>query len=89
MTHEDYQKRFFEDLALLLKTEKSGVVLMDKLLSKLYLLNLDNLLPVIKPLFFSVQHVGLKREKLPLMLHTAILSTEFGWPLTNSMLIKN
>ena len=51
VTHEEYQKRFIEELALLPETEKSRVVSMDKPLSKLYLLNLDNLLTVIKPLY--------------------------------------
>jgi hypothetical protein len=51
VTHEDYQKRFIEELASLSETEKSRLVSMDKPLSKLYLLNLDNLLPVIKPLY--------------------------------------
>ena len=51
VTHEEYQKRFIEELALLPEKEKSRVVLMDKPLSKLYLFNLDNLLPVIKPLY--------------------------------------
>jgi hypothetical protein len=46
--HEDYQKKLLLCLILYDITEKSRVVSMDKSLSKLYLLDLDNLLPVIK-----------------------------------------
>jgi hypothetical protein len=49
--HEDYQRKLLLNLKSLSLTEKSRVVSMDKSLSKLYLLNLDNLLPVIKHLY--------------------------------------
>lgn len=49
--HEEYQKRLLLNLILFSETEKSMVVSMDKPLSKLYLFNLGNLLPVIKHLY--------------------------------------
>jgi hypothetical protein len=49
--HEEYQKRLLLNLFLFSETEKSRVVSMDKPLSKLYLFNLDSLLPVIKHLY--------------------------------------
>lgn len=50
-SHEDYQKKLLLNLILFSEIEKSRVVSMDKPLSKLYLLDLDNLLPVIKHLY--------------------------------------
>jgi len=50
-THKDYQKRLLLNLMLYSEIERSRVVSMDKSLSKLYLLDLDNLLPVIKPFY--------------------------------------
>jgi hypothetical protein len=49
--HEDYQKKFLLNLILFSEMEKSRVVSMDKPFSKLYLFNLDNLLPIIKHLY--------------------------------------
>jgi hypothetical protein len=49
--HEDYQKRLLLNLILFSETERSRVVSMDNALTKLYLLNLDNLLPIIKHLY--------------------------------------
>lgn len=49
--HEDYQKKFLLNLVLFSEMEKSRVVSMDKPFSKLYLFNLDNLLPIIKHLY--------------------------------------
>ena len=50
-SHENYQKKLLLNLILFSEIEKSRVVSLDKSLSKLYLLNLNNLLPVIKPLY--------------------------------------
>lgn len=49
--HENYQKKLLLNLILFCEIEKSRVVSLEKSLSKLYLLNLNNLLPVIKPLY--------------------------------------
>lgn len=50
-SHEFYQERLALSLILYCEIERSRVVSMDKSLSKLYLLDLDNLLPVIKHLY--------------------------------------
>ena len=70
VTHEEYQKRFIEELALLPETEKSRVVSMDKPLSKLYLLNLDNLLTVIKPLYSNTGSPAKKPTRYHSITHT-------------------
>ena len=50
-SHESYQKKLSLELLLFCEIERSRVVSMDKSLSKLYLLDLDSLLPIIKPLY--------------------------------------
>ena len=50
-SHEEYQKKLLLNLILFYETQEGRVVSMDKALSKLYLLDLDNLLPVIKQLY--------------------------------------
>jgi hypothetical protein len=49
--HEFYQKKLLSDLNILCENERSRVVSLEKALSKLYLLDLDNLLLIIKPLY--------------------------------------
>ena len=49
--HENYQKKLLLKLKLFCETERSRVISMSNALSKLYILDLDNLLPVIKPLY--------------------------------------
>jgi hypothetical protein len=49
--HCDYQKKLLLNLIFFLEIQRSRVVSMSKSISKLYLLDLDNLLPVIKPLY--------------------------------------
>lgn len=51
VSHESYQKKLLSDLNVLCENERSRVVSLEKALSKLYLLDLDNLLPIIKPLY--------------------------------------
>jgi hypothetical protein len=50
-SHENYQKKLLLNLILFCEIEKSRVASMAKSLSKLYLFDLDNLLPVIKHLY--------------------------------------
>jgi len=50
-SHSDYQKHLLQRLSVHAQKEKSRLILLNKAISKLYLLNLDNLLPVIKPLY--------------------------------------
>lgn len=50
-SHKDYQYTLRFKLLLHFVTQKSRLLKLDKSISKLYLLNLDNLLPVIKPLY--------------------------------------
>src|SRR5210317_1640678 len=50
-SHESYQKKLFLDLLLFYQTERSRVISMNKSLSKLYLLDLNSLLPIIKRLY--------------------------------------
>jgi len=50
-SHSDYQQHLIQRLSVHAQKEKSRLILLDKAISKLYLLNLDNLLPVIKPLY--------------------------------------
>jgi len=49
--HADYQKVLLLKLIDHFFNQRSRVVLLDKAISKLYLLNLDPLLPVVKPLY--------------------------------------
>jgi hypothetical protein len=49
--HENYQYALKLKLLLHFATQKSRVSKLDKSISKLYLLDLDSLLPVIKPLY--------------------------------------
>lgn len=49
--HENYQHTLRLKLLLHFSTQKSRISKLDKSISKLYLLNLDSLLPVIKPLY--------------------------------------
>ena len=53
-THKFYQETLKLKLLLFYQTQRSRVVLLDKSISKLYLLDLDNLLPVIKPLYSDI-----------------------------------
>ena len=50
-SHVNYQKKLLLNLKLFCEIERSRVISMGNALSKLYLLDLDNLLPVIKPLY--------------------------------------
>ncbi|MDN5277605.1 MAG: hypothetical protein PWR01_1570 [Clostridiales bacterium] len=50
-SHSDYQKQLIQRLSALAQKEKGRLIPLDKAISKLYLLNLDNLLPIIKPLY--------------------------------------
>jgi hypothetical protein len=49
--HCDYQEKLRLKMLLYYETQRSRLVALDKSISKLYLLNLDNLLPVVKPLY--------------------------------------
>jgi hypothetical protein len=50
-SHENYQFNLRLKLFVHFSTQKSRISKLDKSISKLYLLNLDSLLPVIKPLY--------------------------------------
>ena len=50
-SHETYQQELFLDLLLFFQTERSRVISMNKSITKLYLLDLDSLLPIIKRLY--------------------------------------
>jgi len=50
-SHSDYQKHLLQRLSVHAQKERSRLILLDKAISKLYLLNLDNLLPIVKPLY--------------------------------------
>jgi hypothetical protein len=63
--HSDYQDKLQLKMLLYCETQRSRLVALDKSISKLYLLNLDNLLPVIKPLYsdlgrFFLMFAGLR-----------------------------
>lgn len=49
--HKDYQMSLKLKLIFYQKTQRSRLVSLDKSISKLYLLNLDNLLPIVKSLY--------------------------------------
>lgn len=49
--HKDYQESLKLKLLFHQEMQKSRLVSLDKSISKLYLLNLDNLLPIVKPLY--------------------------------------
>jgi hypothetical protein len=49
--HLLYQESLLLNLTLFFLTDRERVVELDKSISKLYLLNLDKLLPIIKPLY--------------------------------------
>lgn len=50
-SHEEYQKNLISHLLLFYQTDRERVVELAESISKLYLLNLDNLYPIIKPLY--------------------------------------
>ena len=50
-SHKTFQKKLFLDLMLFYQTERSRVISMNKSLSKIYSLDLDSLLPIIKHLY--------------------------------------
>ncbi len=52
-SHSDYQQQLIQRLSLYSEKERSRLLELDKAISKLYLLNLDNLLPIVKPLYPS------------------------------------
>ncbi len=60
--HEDYQKKLLLSLILFSEIEKSRVVSLDKWISKLYLLALDNLLPITKPLYSDIDQPKISKE---------------------------
>jgi hypothetical protein len=49
--HKDYQENLKLKLFFYQKTQRSRLVSLDKSISKIYLLNLDNLLPIVKSLY--------------------------------------
>jgi len=49
--HSYYQEKLRLKMLLYYETQRSRLLRLDKSISKIYLLNLDNLLPVIKPLY--------------------------------------
>ena len=49
--HKDYQNDLQQKLIIHLQIERSRVKSLDKAINKLYLLDLDNLLPIVKPLY--------------------------------------
>jgi len=49
--HVDYQDGLRQKLTIHLQMERSRVKSLDKAINKLYLLDLDNLLPIVKPLY--------------------------------------
>jgi len=51
ISHADYQEKLRLKMLFHWETQRSRVVALDKSISKLYLLNLDPLLPVVKPLY--------------------------------------
>jgi len=51
--HSNYQKNLYLKMLFHCELQRNRVVALDKSISKLYLLNLDNLLPVLKPLYFA------------------------------------
>jgi len=50
-SHEEYQKNLLLNLVLFYQTDRERVVELSESISKLYLLNLDKLHPIIKPLY--------------------------------------
>lgn len=49
--HSNYQAKLRLKMLLYYETQRSRLLRLDKSISKIYLLNLDNLLPVVKPLY--------------------------------------
>lgn len=49
--HSEFQEKLRRKMCLYFITQRSRLLRLDKSVSKIYLLNLDNLLPVIKPLY--------------------------------------
>lgn len=52
--HSEYQKRLETHLIVMQSIQKNRLIQYSKSISKLYLLNLDSLLPVIKPLYYGL-----------------------------------
>ena len=74
-SHESYQKKLTLELLLFYETERSKLVLMDKSLSKLYLLDLDDLLPVIKPLYPDIGRPSTNQQGI---IRSLILMLDFN-----------
>ena len=74
-SHEDYQKKLLLNLRLFSEIEKSRVASMGKSLSKLYLFDLDNLLPIIKPLYSDT---GRPAENQQGMIRSLVLMLDFN-----------
>lgn len=72
--HEDYQKKLLLNLILFSETEKSRLVSIDKSLSKLYLFDLDSLLPVIKHLY---SNFGRPAENQQGIIRSLVLMLDF------------
>lgn len=49
--NSEYQEQLYLKMLLHYEMQKSRLVALDSSISKLYLLNLDSLLPIIKPLY--------------------------------------
>jgi hypothetical protein len=74
-SHESYQEKLVLNLLLFHEIERSRVVELKKSLSKLYLLNLDNLLPIIKPLY---SNFGRPAENQQEILRSLVLMLDNG-----------
>ena len=51
LAHKQYQENLMLNLLLFYHTDRERVVTLDKSISKLYLLNLDRLFPIVFPLY--------------------------------------
>jgi len=61
-SHSDYQKQLIQRLSSHVQKEKDRLIHLDKAISKLYLPNLDNLLPIIKPLYPNLGRPAINQQ---------------------------
>ncbi|NMB97165.1 MAG: hypothetical protein GYA02_11245 [Clostridiaceae bacterium] len=91
-SHRNYQESLRLKLLLYYEKQRSRLVGLDKSISKLYLLNLDNLLPIIKPLYPDIGRPAKNQQgiirSLVLMLDQQEYSiTKWSSKLRNDLLL--
>ena len=75
LNHQEYQTKLLLHLSLFYLTDRERVIELTKSVSKLYLLNLDKLFPIIKPLY---SHTGCPAKNQQGIIRSLILMLDQG-----------